>query len=117
MATQKLTLLPETALYAEALQLILHAEEKCLESASITYGDTPNGGENYRTGGEEHLITSGLDKLFEDLKDGIKKQIGDSLELYFSDLLEEVHTPYSWEEYLEDRKAKEEVKKELRERC
>lgn len=78
------TLRPETSLLLEALQLILKAEDKVFDSASLIYGDELNNksqdGETPISGGEYHFEHTGLKSQFEELKKSIKLEMGDTLE-------------------------------------
>ena len=85
-----ITLRPETSLLLEALQLILKAEDRVFDSASLIYGDTFNNDSKDGgtiTGGEYHLEHTGLKSKFEDLKQSIKLEMGDTLEQDMLNLL------------------------------
>jgi len=72
--------IPETPPFVEALQAVLQAEDKTLSGFSAIYGEeTPQDGG--QTGGEIMYSKTGLPEIFEDLKNEIKSQIGETIEL------------------------------------
>lgn len=82
------TLVPETSLLVEALQAVLQVEDKCFSSFSLIYGsEIPEGGG--KTGGEIMYSKTGLPEIFEDLKNEIKSQIGETIELDLQGLLKD----------------------------
>ena len=82
----------ETAPFVEALQAVLHAEDKILSGFSGIYGeDIPETGG--KTGGEDMFHRSGLYDLITEVKDTLKTWIGTTFELGMSGLLESPGDP------------------------
>ena len=77
----------ETAPFVEALQAILQAEEKTLSGFSAIYGEeiTREGD----SGGLSMFKKSYISPIFEDLKNALKTQIGEVVELSLLGLLKD----------------------------
>lgn len=88
MKTNLKQLRPEISGFIESLQSVLQAEDKCLSTFSLIYGEEipKDGG---KTGGESMMEGSGLSSLFEDLKSTLKEWIGQSVELDIIGLLDD----------------------------
>ena len=72
----------ETSVYMETLQAIIKAEDTTLRAFMKEYGDGFGEGE-----GVSFYQTSGVSRLFRDVKEKLKDMIGNSLEVDLEDSL------------------------------
>ena len=79
----KVQLKPETTLFVEALQAVLHAEDRILSGLTETYGEEQ---------GEKMWYKEEVYTLLEEAKREVKILIGDSLELDLAGALDKTET-------------------------
>lgn len=71
-----------TASFIEALEEILKAEDSILIGFNSLYGEGTGAGS-----GEDFYKRSGLSELLEEIKDAVKAQIGESMEIALGESL------------------------------